>query len=135
MHIPSYFWMYGRSQHVGPLLRAARRPRLAVPSAAALENPRSGRFTLRTLCVLHSENKNPAYAGLFLFLDVRQKPHEASALYRLFHHALLLCRETALAAIHNATMRIDEVLQEIDILVVDVLNVVLRQNVIRCHIC
>ncbi len=62
--------MYGRSPHVDSLLRAARRPRLATPSAVALGSPATAASTPRTLCVLHSETKNPARAGFCLLLNV-----------------------------------------------------------------
>ena len=87
---------------------------------------------------MRAKEKPPAHVqAVFLFsllLDVREKPHEASTLHCRFHRALLLGREARLAAIHHAAVRIDEILQEINVFVINVLDVVLRQNVIGCHI-
>ena len=66
-------------------------------------------------------------------MDVRQKPHEAGALHCRFHHALLLGRETTLAAVHDATVRVDEIAKQVDVFVVDVLDIVLREDVVGCH--
>ena len=106
--------MKGRSLHVGPLLQAARRPRLAIPSAVAL-GPLA-----------------PAASASYpkLLLDEGQKPHEARAFDGGFDGALLLRREIRSLPAHHASVRIDELLEEVDILVVDVLDVILRQYVV-----
>ena|SRR3989338_1691644 len=106
--------MKGRSLHVGPLLQAARRPRLAIPSAVAL-GPLA-----------------PAASASYpkLLLDKGQKPHKARTLDGGFDCALLLRCETALSATDDAAVRIDELLQKVDIFVVDVLNVILCENVV-----
>lgn len=70
---------------------------------------------------------------LFLFallLDIGQKSHKSSTLYCLFDCTLLLRGQVGFLTIHDAAVRIDEILQEIDILVVDVLNVILREYVV-----
>ena len=81
--------------HVGPLLWTARRPRLAIPNAAAF-----GPLAPADFCPENAarslQGKNPAcgrtslLATLNLFLNVGQKSHKASALYCFFYHALLL---------------------------------------------
>lgn len=93
---------------------------------------RSGRFCLTRASLSTSQSKNPALAGLFLLLDVRQKPHKSRAFDRRFHSTLLLCGEAGSLATHYATVRIYELLEQVDILVVYVLDVILCQNV--CHI-
>lgn len=65
-----------------------------------------------------------------LFLNEGKEAHEASALDRGFDGSLLLGGESALFAAHDATVRIDELLQEVDVFVIDVLNVILRENVV-----
>ncbi len=106
--------MNGRSPHVGPLLQAARRPRLAIPSAVAL-GPLA-----------------PAASASYpkLLLDKGQKPHEPRSLDGGFDGALLLGGEAALSAAHDAAMRINELLQEVDIFVIDMLNIILSQNIV-----
>jgi len=106
--------MKGRSPHVGPLLQAARRPRLAIPSAVALG----------PLAPAASAS-NPK-----LLLDKGQKPHKACALDRGFDSALLLGSEAAFAAGHDTTVGIDELLQKIDIFVIDVLNIILCKYIV-----
>ena len=64
-------------------------------------------------------------------MDEREKAHEASSLDRRFHCTLLLGGQPGALAGQNATMRIDELFQEVDILVVDVLNIILGKNVVR----
>ena len=65
-----------------------------------------------------------------LLLDEGQKPHEARAFDGGFDGALLLRREIRSLPAHHASVRIDELLEEVDILVVDVLDVILRQYVV-----
>lgn len=64
-------------------------------------------------------------------MDEWEEPHEARAFDRGFDGALLLGGESALAAAHDAAVRIDELLQKVDVFVVDVLNVILCENVVR----
>ena len=106
--------MKGRSLHVGPLLQAARRPRLAIPSAVAL-GPLA-----------------PAASASYpkLLLDEGQKPHEARAFDGGFDGALLLRREIRSLSAHHASVRIDELLQKIHVFVVDVADVILRKDVV-----
>jgi hypothetical protein len=66
-----------------------------------------------------------------LFLHVGQKAHEASALYGGFDLALLFGGEVRAIATHDAAVRVDELLQEIHVFVVDVLNVILRKDVVH----
>ena len=66
----------------------------------------------------------------FLFLNEWQETHEASTLDGGFDCALLLGRETALAAAHDAAVRIDELLQEVNVFVVDVSDVILCEDVV-----
>ncbi|MEN9413654.1 MAG: hypothetical protein RLZZ342_741 [Candidatus Parcubacteria bacterium] len=75
--------------------------------------------------------QKPGKAGFCLFLNVREKPHKAGALYRLFYHALLLARKARALVAYHATMRVYELLEQIDVLVVYVLNVVLSENVVH----
>ena len=106
--------MKGRSPHVGPLLQAARRPRLAIPSAVAL-GPLA-----------------PAASASYpkLLLDEGQKPHKARPLDCGFDRTLLFGGEPALGASHDAAVRIDELLEQVDVFVVDVLDVILRKNIV-----
>ena len=70
--------------------------------------------------------------GLFaiLLLDEGQKPHKARPLDSGFDCTLLFGGEPALGASHDATVRIDELLEQVDVFVVDVLNVILREDVV-----
>ena len=74
-----------------------------------------------------------------LFLHVRKQSHEASALDGCFDLALLFGREIRLGAAHDAAVRVDELLEQVDVFVIDVLDIVLGQNVIHilvrkeCH--
>lgn len=68
--------------------------------------------------------------SLSLLLDEREEAHKTRALYGGFDGALLLGRQAAFLATHDAAVRIDELLQEVDIFVVDVLDIVLGQNVV-----
>src|SRR3989344_7177609 len=106
--------MNGRSPHVGPLLQAARRPRLAIPSAVALGS------------------LAPAASASYpkLLLNKGQKPHKPRTLDSGFYCTLLLGGEPDLGASHNAPVRIDELLEQIDVFVIDVLDVILRKNVV-----
>ncbi len=63
-------------------------------------------------------------------MNVRKQAHEAGALYGGLHCTLLLGGEPRALAAQDATMRIDELLQEIDVFVINVSNVVLREDVI-----
>ncbi len=63
-------------------------------------------------------------------MDEREESHEAGAFDGGFDGTLLLGSEPALLAAHDATVRVDELLQEIDIFVVDVADVILRENVV-----
>ena len=65
-------------------------------------------------------------------MHVREESHEARALDRRFDGTLLLGGESSALAAHHAAVRVDELFQEIDILVVDVLDIILREYV--CHI-
>src|SRR5262245_34038932 len=66
---------------------------------------------------------------MFLLLDVRQKSHEPSAFYGCFYRSLLLCGKAGSLATHYAAMRIYELLEQIYVLIVDVLDIILRQNI------
>jgi len=65
-----------------------------------------------------------------LFLYEREEAHEARTFDRGFDGTLLLGGQAAFLAAHDATVRIDELLQEVDIFVIDVLNVILREDVV-----
>ena len=67
-----------------------------------------------------------------LFLDIWEKSHKSSALDGCFDRSLLLCGQARALATHYATVRIHELLEQVDVLVVYVLDVILSQNV--CHI-
>jgi len=60
-----------------------------------------------------------------LFLDIGQKPHEASALHRCLYRALLLGGKARALPAHNAAVRIDELAQKVDVFVIDVPDVIL----------
>jgi hypothetical protein len=84
---------------------------------------------------VHStQNKKPrisrGFLFQYLFLNVRQKRHEAGALYRCLDSALLLGGKTTSLSTQDASVRIDELLQEVDVFVIDVLDIVLRKNVV-----
>ncbi|KKW23351.1 MAG: hypothetical protein UY67_C0024G0025 [Candidatus Kaiserbacteria bacterium GW2011_GWA2_52_12] len=64
-----------------------------------------------------------------LFLHVGEQAHEAGAFDRRVYRALLLGGKAALCARDDASVRIDELLQEIDIFVIDVLNIILCEDV------
>lgn len=66
-----------------------------------------------------------------LLLDVRKKSHEPCPLHGFFDGSLLLCGKAGFTAIHHAAMRIDKIFQEVDIFVVDMLDIILRKNVVR----
>ena len=55
----------------------------------------------------------------------------ASTLNRRLYRALLLGREARALATHDATVRVDELFQEIDVFVVDVADVILCKDI--CH--
>jgi len=65
-----------------------------------------------------------------LFLYERQEPHEAGALHGGFDGALLLRSQTALAAAHDSSMRVNELLQKVYVFVVDVTDIVLCEDVV-----
>ena len=64
-----------------------------------------------------------------LLLNIRKKAHEARALHCCFYRALLLGGEAGALTTHDAAVRIDELLEKIDIFVVDVSDVILGKNV------
>ena len=66
-----------------------------------------------------------------LLLYIRQKSHEPSDFYCRFYRALLFCRQTQALSTNHTTVRIDELLQQLRVFVVHVLNVILRQDIIR----
>ncbi len=72
--------------------------------------------------------------GLFfreiLLLDEREEPHEARALDSGFYSPLLLGGKPTLGATYDATVRINELLQKVDVFVVDVLDIILGKNVV-----
>ena len=68
-----------------------------------------------------------------LFLYIREEPHEAGAFDRGVYRALLLGGKAALCARDDASVRIYELLQKVDVFVVDVLNIVLCEYV--GHVC
>ncbi len=61
-----------------------------------------------------------------LSLDVGQKSHVSSALNGLFDGTLLLCRESRALAADDASMRIDELLEYIDVFIVYITNICLH---------
>ncbi len=65
-----------------------------------------------------------------LFLDEWEEAHEAGAFDGGFYGALLLGGKPRTFAGHDAAVRIDELLQEIDVFVVDVLDIILGENVV-----
>ena len=83
------------------------------------------------------KKRKPRFRGLRVILgedllrDVREESHEARALDCGLDGALLLGGKSASLAAHHAAVRVDELLKEVDILLVDVLYVVLCENV--CH--
>ncbi len=80
-----------------------------------------------------SEKKSLAFREAFLlFLNVRKQSHETRALDRSLDFALLLRCEITLATAHDAAVRIDELLQKVDVFVIDVSDVILCENVV-CH--
>jgi hypothetical protein len=74
-------------------------------------------------------NPTAFYLKRDLFLDERQKAHKPRAFDGCFDGALLLAREAALLARDDAAVRIDELLQEVDVFVIDVLDIVLCKYV------
>lgn len=64
-----------------------------------------------------------------LLLHVWEKAHEAGTLDGGLDCTLLTRGELGAAATHHAAVRIDELLEQVNIFVVDVLYVVLSQNV------
>ena len=62
-------------------------------------------------------------------MDVREERHEARALYRLFDCALLLGGEASALSVHHTSVRVHELLEEVDIFVVDVPDVILCEDV------
>ena len=71
-----------------------------------------------------------SFTSRILFLDEREEAHKARALDSRFDCTLLLGGETALGAADDAAVRIDELLQKVDVFVVDVLNIILCENVV-----
>ena len=65
-----------------------------------------------------------------LLLNVGQKPHKSRSLDGRFYCTLLLGGKSAFAARHDAAVGIDELLQEIHVFVINVLDIVLRENVV-----
>ena len=63
--------------------------------------------------------------------DVWKESHEASTLYSCFNCTLLFGSESTALAADHAAVRIYELLQEFNILVVDMLDVILCEYV--CH--
>ena len=61
---------------------------------------------------------------------VWEKSHEPRPLNCRFNCALLFCRQTSSATAYQSSVRIDELPQEIDVFVINVLDIVLRENVI-----
>ena len=64
-----------------------------------------------------------------LFLHVRKQSHESCALDCGLDGALLLGGEPPSLAADHAAVRIDELLQEINVFVVDVLDIILSENI------
>lgn len=124
-----YFWMYGRrptgrtqaGSHTGLT-------RLAIPSAAALGPLAPADFCPVERFAFYNQKESgysPNFFLFSLFLDIGQKSHEASTLHRLLDCSLLLCGKTRALSAHDASVRIDELPQEVNVFVVDVLNIVL----------
>ncbi len=63
-----------------------------------------------------------------LFRDKWQESHEAGALHCLGELALALGIHEGLLLAHEACMRIQELLQELHILVIDVFDIILRKK-------
>jgi hypothetical protein len=58
----------------------------------------------------------------------REEPHESSSLDSGGEVALVLCARVRSLSSHDAALRIDELLKDIDILVVDVIDVMLCEE-------
>ncbi len=119
---------------------AANGPNITIKMTAV----QSRSVTCRSFCVAvlymyanreYPSTKKPRFPGAFLFevllLNVRQESHESGSLHCCLHSTLLLGGEAGSLASHYATVRIYELLEQIDVLIVHVLDIILSQNV--CH--
>lgn len=81
--------------------------------------------------------KRPRESGAssfyFLFLYVRKEAEEAGSLYSCLNGALLLRGEARALLPHDAAMRVQKLLQKVDVFVIDVSNIVLREYVVFRH--
>ena len=100
------------------------------------KNPRFYRFRDRYmprmhptswLVVIHAPHYTPFCASLLL--NVREKTHETSALDRLLDSTLLFGGEPRTLAVHDPSVRIDELLQEINVFIIDVPDVILCEYI------
>ena len=76
------------------------------------------------------DNEMRKFLSFLLFLDVSHKTHVSSSFDRTIHCSLLLSCKTRALAGDDAAVRIDELLEKIDIFVVDVSDIVLGQDVV-----
>src|SRR5581483_7396708 len=84
-------------------------------------------------CNIKRNKEKAPQSGAFsyasnLFLNERKEPHEAGTLDGLLDGALLLGGEARALAAHHFAVRVDELLQKVDVFVVDVTDIVLREN-------
>ena len=68
-------------------------------------------------------------ANSFLLLDEREEAHEAGTLDGRFDGALLFGSQSRALTRDDATVRIDELLQKVDVFVVDMLDIILCEDV------
>lgn len=78
-----------------------------------------------------TNRKEHHHHKLSLLLHVREQSHESRTFDRGLYGTLLASGQLAATAAHDATVRVDELLEQIDIFVVDMLNVVLGEDVHR----
>jgi len=67
-----------------------------------------------------------------LLLHVREESHEAGTFDGLLNRALLLGSEARALAAHDAAVRVHELLEKLNVFVIDVADIILREDV--CHI-
>ena len=65
-----------------------------------------------------------------LLLHVREQAHESRSFDRRFHGPLLFCGQAGALAAHYAPVRINKLLQQVNVFVVNVLYVILRKDIV-----
>lgn len=88
------------------------------------------RFHTKKNSFSHSQKEA---AFLYLVRHVRQQRHKSCALHGLGELALRLCTHSGLLARHDASVRIQELLEKLGILVVDEGNVIFREETLLFH--